>query len=94
MLYRALSYEFISNISISRYPTVRVDNGRKRVFEEEEYLRLLEECPLWLRRIIIMAHGTRMRQGEILKLKWSDVDLKTGFVRLKAAITKTDDPFS
>ena len=93
MLYRALSYEFISNISISRYPTVRVDNGRKRVFEEEEYLRLLEECPLWLRRIVIMTHGTGMRQVEILKLKWSNVDLKT-FVRLKAAITKTDGPFS
>ena len=38
-----------------------------------------------------MAHGTGTRQGEILKLKWSDVDLKTGFVRLKAAITKTDE---
>lgn len=38
-----------------------------------------------------MAHGTGMRQGEILQLKWSDVDLKTGFVRLKAASTKTDE---
>ena len=56
MLNRALSYEFISNIPISRYPTVRGDSVHKRVFEEEEYLRLLEECPLWLRRIIIMAH--------------------------------------
>ena len=90
MLNWALSYESISNIPISRYPTMRVDNVRKRVFEKAEYLRLLEECPLWLRRIVIMAHGTGMRQVEILKLKWSDVDLKTGFVRLKAVITKTD----
>ena len=91
MLNRGLSYEFISGIPISRYPTVRVDNVRKRVFEKEEYRRLLEECPLWLRRIVIMAHGTGMRQGEILKLQWSDVDLKTGFVRLKASMTKTDE---
>ena len=91
MLNRGLSYEFISSIPISRYPTVRVDNVRKRVFEKEEYQRLLEECPLWLRRIVIMAHGTGMRQGEILKLRWSDVDLKTGFVRLKASMTKTDE---
>ena len=69
MLNRALSYEFISNIPISRYPTVRVDNVRKLVFEKAEYLLLLEECPLLLRRIVIMAHGTGMRQGEILKLK-------------------------
>ena len=37
-----------------------------------------------------MVHTTGMRQGEILKLRWSDVDLKTGFVRLKASVTKTD----
>jgi len=91
MLNRALSYEFISGPPISRYPTVKVDNVRKRVFGEEEYQRLLEECPLWLRRIVIMARGTGMRQGEILKLQWRDVDLKTGFVRLKASMTKTDE---
>ena len=91
MLNRALSYEFISSIPISRYPNVKVDNARKRIFEEDEYQRLLEECPLWLRRIVIMARGTGMRQGEILKLQWTDVDLKTGFVRLKASVTKTDE---
>ena len=32
-----------------------------------------------------------MRQSEILKLQWSDVDLQTGFVRLKASMTKTDE---
>ncbi len=64
MLNRALSYEFINGIPITRYPNVKVDNARKRVFEEEEYQSLLEECPLWLRRIVIMAHGTGMRQGD------------------------------
>ncbi len=91
MLNRALSYEFISSIPISSFPNVKVDNVRKRIFEEDEYQRLLEECPLWLRRIVIMARGTGMRQGEILKLNWSDVDLKTGFVRLKSSMTKTDE---
>ena len=35
-----------------------------------------------------------MRQIEILKLRWSNVDLKTGFVRLKASMTKTDEACS
>jgi integrase len=61
------------------------------VFSEVEYQQLLKECPLWLRRIVIMARGTGMRQSEILKLQWSDVDLQTGFVRLKASMTKTDE---
>ena len=91
ILTRALRYEFISKIPVSRYPVIKIDNVRKRVFSEVEYQRLLEECPLWLRRIVIMARGTGMRQGEILKLQWTDVDLKTGFVRLKASMTKTDE---
>ena len=72
---RALQYEFVSKVPVSRYPTVKIDNVRKRVFSEVEYQQLLEVCPLWLRRIVIMARGTGMRQGEILKLRWSDVDL-------------------
>ena len=91
ILNRALRYEFISKIPVSRYPVIKIDNIRKRVFSEVEYQLLLEVCPLWLRRIVIMARGTGMRQGEILKLQWSDVDLKTGFVRLKASMTKTDE---
>ncbi len=91
VLNRALQYEVISKTPVSRYPTMKIDNVRKRVFTDEEYQRLLEKCPLWLKRIVIMARGTGMRQGEILKLQWSDVDLKTGFVRLKASMTKTDE---
>ena len=91
MLNRALSYKFISSAPISRYPTVKVDNVRRRVFATEEYKRLLEESPIWLKRIVIMAYGTGMRQGEIIQLQWGDVDLKAGFVRLKAATTKTDE---
>jgi len=91
VLNRALQYEVISKTPVSRYPAMKIDNVRKRVFTDEEYQRLLEECPLWLKRIVVMARGTGMRQSEILKLQWSDVDLRTGFVRLKASMTKTDE---
>ena len=48
-------------------PVMKIDNVRKRVFTDEGYQQLLEECTLWLRRIVIMARGTRMRQSEIRK---------------------------
>ena len=41
--------------------------------------------------MVIMARGTGMRQGEILRLSWLQVDLKECFVRLKASDTKTDE---
>ena len=61
---------------MARYPSIKVDNVRKRIFSEEEYISLVEACPLWLKRIVIMARGTGMRQNEIIQLEWTDVDLQ------------------
>src|SRR3989337_3886641 len=41
----------------------------------EEESRLLAVCPEWLKDIIIFAMNTGMRQGEILGIEWSHVDL-------------------
>ena len=38
-----------------------------------------------------MARGTGMRQNEIIQLELAYVDLKDGFVRLRASKTKTDE---
>ena len=46
---------------------------------------------MWLRRIVIMAYWTGMRQKEIIQLEWNAVDLKEGFVRLSAEQTKTNE---
>ena len=88
---RALQHEVISKIPVARFPSIKVDNVRKRIFSEEEYISLVEACPLWLKRIVIMARGTGMRQNEIIQLEWADVDLQDGFVRLRASKTKTDE---
>ena len=91
ILNRALRHEIISKVPVTHFPSVKVDNVRKRVFSDEEYHHLFEACPLWLRRIVIMAYWTGMRQKEIIQLEWNSVDLKAGFIRLKAAQTKTEE---
>ncbi len=88
---RALQHEVISKVPVAKYPSIKIDNVRKRVFSEEEFSHLIEISPLWLKRIVIMARGTGMRQNEIIQLEWSDVDLQEGFVRLSASKTKTDE---
>ena len=91
ILNRALRHEIISKVPVTYFPSVKEDNVRKRIFTDDEYQRLLEACPEWLRRIVIMAYWTGMRQKEIIQLEWNSVDLKAGFIRLKAAQTKTDE---
>ena len=66
---RALKHEIISKVPVANFPAIKVDNVRKRIFTDDEYQRLLEACPLWLRRIVIMAYWTGMRQREIIQLE-------------------------
>lgn len=52
--------------------------GRVRFLDDDERGRLLEACkagPSWLEPVVTLALATGMRQGEILGLRWPDVDL-------------------
>jgi len=64
--------------------------GRTRFLSAEEVERLLEAAPVHLRPIIIMALETGMRRGEILGLKWTDVDMKNSMAYVGE--TKTNTP--
>lgn len=57
----------------------RERNARLRYLTREEFDRLVEACPDWLRALITVAVHTGMRRGELLALTWVDVDLENGF---------------
>lgn len=60
--------------------------GRERRLSEAERQQLLEKCikskNAWLRGAVELALETAMRQGEILGLRWENVDLKAGIALL------------
>ena len=49
---------------------------------KEECQALVNACSSHLKPIVITALNTGMRRGEILSLKWENVDLKHGFILL------------
>jgi integrase len=55
-------------------------NDRVRFLEEDEIQKLLEVSPPYLGDIIKGAIFTGLRKGDLLNLKWSDVDLERGFL--------------
>jgi integrase len=65
--------------------------ARDRSLSEDEYSRLLEASSPHLRRLLLCAYETGMRAGEIKRLIWDKVDFKTGFIRLSAEDTKTNE---
>ena len=63
--------------------------SRSRTLTPEEYRRLLSCCSFHLKPIVELAYVTAMRKGEILRLRWDQVDLKNKIIVLEAADTKT-----
>jgi len=65
------------------------NNGRLRFLQKSECVRLIDNCADHLRPIVTMALHTGMRRGEILSLRWDNVDLHHRFIFLGSSVTKT-----
>lgn len=67
------------------------NNVRDRVISHDEFQRLFNCSPEYMKPVLLTAYYTGMRRGEILNLKWDRVDLKMGFIRLRSEDTKTNE---
>lgn len=67
------------------------ETPRSRTLTQDEYQKLLGQCSAYLKPIVQMAYVTAMRKGEILGLRWDQVDLQNRFITLEAADTKTQE---
>jgi integrase len=68
------------------------ETKRTRILSRDEELLLLDACDerrAKLKPIIICALDTGMRRGEILSLRWRDVDLENKRINIQAMNTKT-----
>jgi integrase len=74
--------------------TLAHEVARERVFSTEEQRKLLEACRIKSRQhvypIILTALDSGCRRGELLKLKWSDVDLEKGALTVTSMNAKTN----
>jgi len=92
---KTLVHRAVLNRMIDRDPIAGVKKfkpfSRSRTLEPEEYQRLLQNCSEHLRPIVKLAYLTAMRCGEILGLRWEQIDFKNGVILLEAEDTKTQE---
>lgn len=92
MFTKAYEWEMISEDVLKRIRKVKLlpeNNRRLRYLSKEECQTLINNCDSHIQHIVLTALNTGMRKGEILSLKWSQIDLNHGFILLD--ITKNGE---
>ncbi|MFH1930130.1 MAG: tyrosine-type recombinase/integrase [Pseudomonadota bacterium] len=75
MYTKAIEWGYVKTNPAKEVKNLKEPPGRLRYLMPEEINVLVKECAFHLRPIVVMALNSGMRLGEILNLKWKDVDL-------------------
>jgi len=83
MLNKAVDWGMIES-SPYKVKHFRVNNTNLRIISDEEFDLLYESSSLDLKPILLSAVSTGMRLGELLSLKWNDINLNIdGFITVR-----------
>jgi len=79
-------WQWLETSPMSKVKKPTEPRGRVRFLDDNERARLLTACKessnAWLYLCVVLALSTGMRQGELMGLKWPDVNLKDGYLIL------------
>ncbi len=81
--------KFYGDNPVSIVGLLEEHNKIERVLTPEEERRLLSQAINYLRPILFTALNTGMRRGEILNLKWSEVDLEVNLITVNQTNSKS-----
>jgi integrase len=85
-------WQWIEETPMKRVSKPKEPRGRERFLSDDERIALLAACKAstsrFLYTVVVLALSTGMRRGEVMGLKWQQVDLQRGQIRLTA--TKND----
>jgi integrase len=87
VLRTAKRWKIIPQVPIDLSP-LRGDERDPRVLSPAEEPVLLAACNQRLRAVVSFALQTGLRRGELMTLRWSDIDWELRTVRIRAAVAK------
>ena len=77
-------------ITTPHIPHLQENNVRQGFFTEDEFKVLRGALPDHVKVPLIIAYWTGMRSGEVLRLRWDQLDLERGLLRLEPGTTKNN----
>ncbi len=82
MFNKAVEWGKLEESPVKPVKFLREPGGRLRYLEKEEIQKLLSNSSERIRPILTLAIFTGMRRGEIMGLKWHDIDFQRGIIYL------------
>jgi len=89
MLNMAVQWQYLTQNPVKAVKKLKEPPGRLRFLDKKQISKLLKSCNGYLKAIVITALTTGMRKGEILNLKWSNVDLDKRLITI--TLTKNNE---
>ena len=83
-------WEWLRDNPVLRVQKDKENNERDRWLSKDEETIILDNCPEWLRDILVFDLNTGLRQDELLSLEWSRVNLLRKTILITN--TKNDKP--
>ncbi len=78
----AIEWGYLNTNPTKSVKKLKEPPGRLRYLNPSEADALIEACPDHIRSIVVTALNTGMRKGEILNLKWSQIDMENKTIAL------------
>jgi integrase len=81
---RAVRFRFLERNPFSECDNIRIPEKEPRRLSEDELtalIRVMRDDPV--ATLVVCAVATGLRSGELLSLKWNQIDLVQGFIHLK-----------
>lgn len=84
--------KFFGDNPVSESGLFGEENTKERILSYEEEQLLLDSSADHLKPIIITALNTGMRKGELISLKWKNIDFDNGLITVRKEVSKSNKP--